>query len=295
MDRTKSGKYIGKIYITPALLIVAVVMLFPLVYNIIQSFFEVTIFTDGWRFIGFEQYADLLTDGRFLNALRNTFVWTIFSVLFQFVFGFLCALALSQDKIRFRGILRALIMLSWVLPGVIGAMVWRWMYHTDFGILNEVLVAIGIIAEPLPWVGSTQLALPAAIIVNVWKMFPLVLLYIEAALQSVPVELHQAAAVDGAGAWQRFRVVTWPHVRNTCKTIVLLLTIWTLNSFTFIFILTEGGPGTASQVLSLFIHREAFRNFNFGRASAASTVLFLIVGLFSIVYIRSTMKRSDEN
>lgn len=168
------------------------------------------------------------------------------------------------------------------------------MYHSDFGILNTILVNLGVIDAALPWTGSKELALISAIIVNTWKMFPLVILYIEASLQSVPRDLHDAAAVDGANSWHRFRVVTWPHIAGTCKTVVLLLTIWTLNAFTFIFVLTGGGPGTSSQVLSMFIYKEAFQNFNFSKAATASTILFIIVALFSSIYIKSSMGGDDE-
>lgn len=284
----------GTLYIVPALLVVASVMLFPLLYNITLSFFEKSIYNPDWNFVGIEQYKVLLTDKGFLNALKNTVFWTFFSVLFQFVIGFVCALVLSQDRVRCRGLWRCLIMLPWILPAVIGSMVWKWMYHSDFGILNAVLMNMGIIDSALPWTGSKELALIAAIIVNTWKMFPLVILYIEAALQSVPKSLHDAAAVDGANALERFQVITWPHIAGTCKTVVLLLTIWTLNAFTFIFVLTGGGPGTSSQVLSMFIYKEAFQNFNFGKAATASSILFIIVALFSSIYIKSTIGGDED-
>ena len=290
----KSKKSTGVLYILPALLVVAAVMLFPLFYNLILSFFEKTIYKPQWEFVGLEQYKFLLTDKTFLNALKNTVIWTCFSVIFQFGLGFLCAMALARERLRLRGVWRSLIMLAWILPAIIGSMVWKWMYHSDFGILNTVLINLGVISEALPWTGSKQLALISAIIVNTWKMFPLVLLYIEAALQSVPKHLHDAAAVDGANGWNRFRVVTWPHIEGTCKTVLLLLSIWTLNAFTFIFVLTGGGPGTSSQVLSMFIYKEAFQNFNFGRAATASSILFLIVALFSTFYIRSSMGGDED-
>jgi len=294
-NKVKNKKFnSGVFYIIPALLVVASVMLFPIGYNVSQSFFENTLFNNGWEFVGLKQYAEVLVDPNFLNALWNTIKWTLLCVVFQFLLGAICALVLSSDLLRRRGILRALIMLSWVLPSVIGSMIWKWMYHTDFGILNAVLIRIGLISEPLSWTGTSSLALISAIIVNVWKMFPLVLLYIEASLQSVPVELYQAAAVDGANSWDRFKAVTLPHIAGTCKTVVLLLTIWTLNSFTFIYVLTGGGPGTSSQVLSLLIHQEAFVKFNFGRAATASTLLFVIVAIFSSFYIRSTMKGDEQ-
>ena len=197
-ERKKHLKNSGAVFILPALLVVAVVMLFPLIYNISLSFFEKTIYNPDWTFVGLDQYKKLLTSDAFLNALKNTVTWTFFSVMFQFLIGFICAMVISQDRVRYRGVWRCLIMLPWVLPSIIGSMVWKWMYHSDFGILNEILVRLGIINSALPWTGSKDLALISAIIVNVWKMFPLVLMYIEASLQSVPRSLEDAAVVDGA-------------------------------------------------------------------------------------------------
>ena len=197
-ERKKHLKNSGAVFILPALLVVAVVMLFPLIYNMSLSFFEKTIYNPDWTFVGLDQYKKLLTSDAFLNALKNTVTWTFFSVMFQFLIGFNCAMVISQDRVRYRGVWRCLIMLPWVLPSIIGSMVWKWMYHSDFGILNEILVRLGIINSALPWTGSKDLALISAIIVNVWKMFPLVLMYIEASLQSVPRSLEDAAVVDGA-------------------------------------------------------------------------------------------------
>lgn len=288
------NKNSGVVFILPALLLVAAVMLFPLVYNIALSFFEKTIYNAEWKFVGLAQYRELLMDKTFLEALKNTVIWTVFSVAFQFGIGFVCAMVLSQDRVKFRGVWRCLIMLPWVLPSIIGSMVWKWMYHSDFGILNEILIRLGLIDEALPWTGSKELALISAIIVNVWKLFPLVLLYIEASMQSVPKSLEEAAVLDGADGWNVFKVVTWPHIAPTCKTVLLLLTIWTLNAFTFIYVLTGGGPGTSSQVLSMFINKEAFTNFDFGSAATASCILFIFIALFATIYIRTSMGGEDE-
>ncbi len=293
MKKSRQKVNIGYLYVLPTFLVVGFVMLFPLLYNISLSFFEKTIYSKSWSFVGINQYKELLGSATFHGALMNTLIWTFFSVLFQFGIGFLCAMVISQDRVKHKTLLRCLIMLPWVLPSIIGSLTWKWMYHSDYGIINALLVQLGIIDSGIPWTGSKNTALLSAIIVNTWKMFPLVLLYIEAILQSVSRELKEAAVVDGARGLQIFRVVTWPHISPTCKSVILLLTIWTLNAFTFIFILTGGGPGTASQVLSMFIYKEAFQNYNFGTAATASTILFLIVSVFATIYIIFT-SRGDE-
>ncbi len=293
MKKSKMKVNKGYYYITPAILIVAFVMLFPLLYNITLSFFEKTIYSKSWSFVGIEQYKKLLKSATFCGALKNTLIWTFFSVLFQFAIGFLCAMLLSQDRVKHKTVIRCLIMLPWVLPSIIGSLTWKWMYHSDYGIINALLVNLGIVDSGIPWTGSKETALISAVIVNAWKMFPLVLLYIEAILQSVSKELKEAAVVDGAKGLHIFRVVTWPHIAPTCQSVILLLAIWTLNAFTFIYVLTGGGPGTSSQVLSMFIYKEAFQNFDFGMAATASTILFLIVSAFATIYILIT-SRGEE-
>lgn len=282
----------GFLYVLPAMLVVAVVMLYPLVYTLVIGFFRHTLLMQTPVFVGFEQYVRLFNNPIFIRSIGNTFVWTIGSVFFQFSLGFIVALVLHQPFIKGKTLLRILLMVPWVLPSIIGASVWQWMYNADFGIINYLLVSAGIIPENRVWLSNPNTAMGAVIAVNVWKMFPFVLLMIEAALQGVSKELKEAAIIDGAGSFQTFKSVTLPAVSPTCYSILLLLIIWTLNAFTFIYALTMGGPAHSTEVMSMFIYNRAFTEFNFGLASAASTILFIFSLVISFVYIQLS-KRAE--
>lgn len=285
---------IGYAYTAPALAVVALLMAFPLLYTFMLSFQKNDVFANETKFVGLRQFARLFEDPVFVLAIRNTVVWTAACVAFQFLLGLLAAVAINQEFVKGKTVIRLLIMVPWVLPGIVGVQTWKWSYHPDFGIINHALKSLGIISHDITWTSGSSTALLSAIIVNVWKMFPFVMLMLEAALQSVPKELKEAAYVDGARPLRIFFAVTMPHIMMTSLTVILLLTIWTFNAFTFIFALTAGGPAHKSEILSLYIYRQGFQNLNFGLASAASVVLFLLTMAFSLVYIRFFMRKGEE-
>ncbi len=289
----KKVKQSGILYIVPALLIVALVMLYPLVYTLVMGFFKNTLFMKAPEFFGIGQYIKLFGDEVFVGSIVHTLVWTFGSVFFQFTLGFVMAMILHQDFVKGKTVLRILLMIPWVLPSVIGSAVWKWMYNADYGLINFFLNAVGLIDENRTWLSSTQTAMPAIIAVNVWKMFPYVMLMIEAALQGVSKDLKEAALIDGANKFEIFRNVTWTAIAPQCYSVLLLMTVWTLNAFTFVYNLTEGGPAHSTEVMAMFIYKKAFTDYDFGLASAASTVLFSICMIISLVYILMTNKRGD--
>ncbi|MCI6375761.1 MAG: sugar ABC transporter permease [Clostridiales bacterium] len=282
----------GVLYVAPAFAIVALVMLYPLLYTLVMGFFENTLFMKAPEFCGVEQYAALFRDKVFTGSIVHTLEWTVGSVVCQFALGFAMALVLHQSFVRGKTVLRILLMVPWVLPSIIGSAVWKWMYNADYGLINYVLSSLGLIDGYQTWLSSPDRAMLSVIAVNVWKMFPYVMLMIEASLQGVSKDLKEAALIDGAGKLDIFRNVTWPAIAPQCYSVLLLLTVWTLNAFTFVYNLTEGGPAHATEVMAMFIYRKAFTDFDFGMASAASTVLFLICMAVSMVYIRMT--REEE-
>lgn len=282
----------GVLYVAPAFAIVALVMLYPLLYTLVMGFFENTLFMKAPEFCGVEQYAALFRDKVFTGSIVHTLEWTVGSVVCQFALGFAMALVLHQSFVRGKTVLRILLMVPWVLPSIIGSAVWKWMYNADYGLINYVLSSLGLIDGYQTWLSSPDRAMLSVIAVNVWKMFPYVMLMIEASLQGVSKDLKEAALIDGAGKLDIFRNVTWPAIAPQCYSVLLLLTVWTLNAFTFVYNLTEGGPAHATEVMAMFIYKKAFTDFDFGMASAASTVLFLICMAVSMVYIRMT--REEE-
>jgi multiple sugar transport system permease protein len=285
MYKTLKFKNFGNyLYIIPSVLVVVAIMGFPVVYNIFLSFFESNIYSEELSFAGISTYIDIIKDPIFILAMKNTVIWTVLSVLFQIIIGCIAALTLNQNFIKGRGILRVLLLVSWVLPSIVGVTLWKWMYHADFGIINEVLKFFGIVSENISWLSGVNTALYAAIIVNVWKYFPFTMLFIEASLQNVPKEIEEAARLDGANSIRTFTHIKLPHISGTLITLTLLLIIWAFNNFVFIFILTRGGPAHYSTILPIYIWKIAFQNFNFGKASTASMILFIIIMIFTVFY-----------
>lgn len=284
----------GVLYIAPAFVLVALVMLYPLIYTLIMGFFENTLFMKSPKFCGLDQYSSLFKDKVFIGSILNTAEWTIGSVMLQFSVGFAMAMILHQSFVKGKTVLRILLMVPWVLPSIIGSAVWKWMYNADYGLINYVLSTLGIISRYQTWLSLPDRAMISVITVNVWKMFPYVMLMIEAALQGVSKDLKEAAVIDGAGKLEIFKNVTWPAIAPQCYSVLLLLTVWTLNAFTFVYNLTEGGPAHSTEVMAMFIYKEAFTNFDFGRASAASTVLFAICMMVSFIYIRMTNQKEER-
>lgn len=289
----KKIKKSGILYVVPAMVVITAVMLYPLIYTLFMGFFENTIFMNAPQFCGFDQYVKLFQDSVFISSIGHTITWTVGSVFFQFAFGFLAALLLHQQFVKGKTYLRILLMVPWVLPSIIGSAVWQWMYNADYGIINFVLKSVGLIEQNQTWLSNPKVAMAAVIAVNAWKMFPFVLLMLEAALQGVSKPLKEAAVIDGASKLDTFRVVTWPAISSTCYSVLLLMVIWTLNAFTFIYTLTDGGPAHKTEVMAMYIYKKAFTDYDFGLASAASTVLFMLSMVVSFVYIKLTNDKED--
>lgn len=283
----------GVLYVAPAMLVIAIVMLYPLLYTLVISFCESTLYSKEISFVGIQHYLDLFQNRVFKNSIGHTAIWTLGSVAFQFGFGFIVALALHQNFVKGKTVLRILLMVPWVLPSVIGSAVWKWMYNADYGIINYVFQSLGLIDQANTWLSSTALAMPSLIAVNVWKMYPFVLLMVEAALQGVPKHLKEAAIIDGAGPFQIFTTVTWPAISSACYSVILLLTVWTLNAFTFIYTLTGGGPAHRTEVMAMYIYKKAFSEYDFGVASAASVILFMLSMVVCLVYNKMTTSKEE--
>lgn len=281
-------------YVLPAIIIISVVMIYPLLYTLVMGFFDNTLFMERPVFSGLSQYKKLFADKVFFSSIVNTLGWTFGSVFFQFGLGFLLALLLHQPFVKGKTFIRVLLMIPWVTPSIIGSAVWKWMYNADYGIINYIFNSLGIIEKNQTWLSNPRIAMGAVIAVNTWKMFPFILLMIEASLQSVSKDLKEAAVIDGANIFSSFKNVTWPAIAATCYSTILLMIIWTLNAFTFIYAMTEGGPAHKTEVMALYIYKRAFMDYDFGLASAASTVLFTLSMLVSLVYLYLTREKEGR-
>ncbi len=274
------------LYVLPSLLVMLVVIGYPLVYTVWLSFHATPPRTGEWNFNGIANYQQILSDPRFWRITGNTIYWTIGSTLFAFILGFGAALAL-HNPFPGRGVVRALLLIPWVISAVAAAYVWRWILHSDYGLVSGTLMSWGVIDRPLVLLDSKSRVMPTLIMVNVWKEFPFVMVMLTAGLQTVPEGLLRAARIDGASAWNQFRHVTIPHLKGVILITTLLLFVINLNSFTLVWLMTGGGPANASQLWITEIYNIAFRSLQYGPASAFSVILFIIMLALGYFYVKA--------
>lgn len=283
-------------FIVPAVLYMLAFFGFPIVKNLVMSFQAydfATFFNGSAPFIGLENYAETLTDPIFLRALRNTGLFTVGSILGQFVLGMGLALYFRK-RFPLSGFLRSLLLLPWLLPMIVSAAVWRWILEQDNGVLNRFLENVGLIAEPIPWLVSSDTALIAVIGVNIWLGIPFNVVLLYSGLQSIPEELYEAGALDGATGWKAFRHITLPMLRPVVSVVLLLGVIYTLKVLDLIIGLTGGGPANATQTLATRSYEMSFVEFDFGQGAALSNILIVIALAFAIVYLRANARAAKK-
>ncbi|MCP8939663.1 sugar ABC transporter permease [Alsobacter sp. SYSU M60028] len=269
---------------------------FPIVYNVIMSVQEVNLgnIADLVRpFVGLDNYREVMADASFRKVFINSLVFVGVNVVAQVSIGLGLAMFFAQ---RFPGasFLRGLLLASWMLPALVVGALWKWMFATEYGVANFVLRALGLIGSPVHWLSDPAVALTSVTIANIWFGMPFSMILIAAALTSVPLELYEAAALDGAGATARFRYITLPAIRPALLAIACLVTIYTMRAFDLIFAMTQGGPLDASNVLPLLSYQFSFQQFQFGVGSAIGTFAFVIVFGVALVYVRTLKKEGGE-
>lgn len=283
------------LYSAPSLVLIASVMLVPLALGLSYAFRDVQIlnpFSGG--FIGLDHFRALSQDQAFYRALRNTLWWTGASVFLQFFFGLILALLLDKP-FRGRGIAQALVFLPWAVPTFLTGLNWAWLFNPVIGPLPHWLFALGLLDEPGNILSDPQLAMWGPIVANVWWGIPFFAITLLAALQAIPRDLYEAAAIDGAGPFQRFRSITLPFLAPTIAITVLLRTVWISNFADLIIVMTNGGPADRTQIVASYIFTQAFKRLDFGYASAISMVLLVLLLVYSmlIVLLRQTMLNKD--
>ena len=275
---------LAALYTAPVVVLLLVLIAYPLLRVLWECVRYANLVNPTVRgFAGLDNFRTVLQDDDFLPALRNTMIWTALSVAGEYVLGLASALALARN-VPGRGIFRALIIVPWVIPIVVAGLTWSWMLTPEYGILNHWLVQLGIIRQPIAWLGQPSTALFTVTLVNIWRSFPFYTISLLAALQAVPRELHEAAAVDGAGTLMRFRVITMPHIRTVSLTLILIHVIWTAINFDFIWVMTQGGPLDASETLPIMIYRYAMQQFDVGAACALASMMMGFMA--SIVFVQ---------
>ena len=295
--RGRRGEQVAKVlFVVPAALVMLLLFGYPVVKNLTMSFQDYglkTFFTGKAPFVGLENYASVVTDPIFAKALANTAIFTLGSILFQFVFGMLLALFFHKN-FPLSGVLRGLLLMPWLIPLIVASATWKSMLDQDTGIVNVFLQSLGLIDSPIPWLSSTDFALVAVIMVNVWIGIPFNVTLLYSGLQDIPDELYEAGALDGATGWKAFWQITWPNLRAVVAVVLLLGVIYTLKVIDIILGLTQGGPANATQTIATQSYQRSFVEFKFGEGAALSNILIVISLVFAIVYLRLTRRQIDE-
>jgi multiple sugar transport system permease protein len=273
------------LYLSPAIFLIATVILIPLIIGISYSFQSIELlkpFDTGW--VGFENYQKLWSDRKFWLALENTFWWTFWSISFQFLLGLGLALLLNTQFFG-KKLFQALVFLPWAVPTFLSALTWAWLFNPVIGPLPHWMASVGILSEPYNIMGDPDLAMWGPIVANIWFGVPFFAITLLAALQSIPSDMYEAAEIDGASAWQTFSKITLPFLAPMIAITVMLRTIWIANFADLIYVMTGGGPANSTQIVSTYIFTTAFRKLDFGYASAIAVALLGILLIYAVILL----------
>jgi multiple sugar transport system permease protein len=275
------------VLVAPTISVLVALSIYPLIYAIKVSLQADSSAGPRWTL---QNFTRLLTDDFFLSALLHTLVYALIALTFEFLLGLALAVLLNREM-RGRSFFRAALLVPMMLPPVVVGVVWRLLLNPNFGAINGTLQGFGANTESLTWTASPTLAFASVIMVDIWQWTPFIFLILLAGLQAIPEEPYEAALIDGSSPWQTFRHVTLPLLKPAILIALLLRTMDLLRVFDQIFILTEGGPGSATETISLYIYRTAFRFGDFGYAAAMSFVSLLLTNVISLLYIRLLQKQ----
>lgn len=282
-------------FMLPAIILTVVVLAYPMVSQILGSFYSEPRLNAPSTFIGLDNYRRVISDPIFGTAVLNTAIWTIATTICQVALGFGVALLLNQ-QFAGRRYARSMALFPWVVPGVVAAIAWRFLLQPDFGAFNNFLRSIGLGDLAQAWLSDPQFALAGAISLGVWKGFGFYALMFLAGLQSVPQDQVEAARTDGANGWQVIRSVVLPHLRGVTLVATLLGLVWTANYFDAIYALTQGGPARQSETLAIYVYNTAFQFQNLRLGMAAAVVMMVVVGVAAAIYVAgyARLSRPDE-
>ena len=290
----QSGKNnrLAYLYTSPALIIMSLVVLYPFVYNVVISFSNMNLshFLD-WRLKGPQNYYDVLSDHQFWYFLYKTVLWTVINLVFHVGIGVYLALLLNKD-LKGKTIYRTLLILPWAVPQYITALTWRGMFNSEYGAIN--LLTEQFLGFQIPWLSTEWGAFTACLITNIWLGFPFMMIIALGGLQSIPNELYEAADMDGANAWHKFRNITVPLLKPVMVPAITLGVIWTFNNFNVVWLVSNGGePSDTTHILVSWVYKSAFTYFRMGYAAAFSMIIFVILFVFSWRFIKRT--KATEN
>ena len=288
----KREAHLGIGMVTPAMLIIFGLMLYPLFYTIYLTMVQYNLLSNvSQGFLGLKQYARVLTDDKFWHAMSVTLYFTVVSLGLQLILGFMAALFLN---IPFRGqkLLRALILAPWAVPTVVNAQLWNWILNASYGALNKLLLQLGIIRQPIVWLGEPKLALNVIILADTWKMLPLFIIMLLAGLSTIPGTYYEAAKMEGAGFWHTFRKITFPLLKPMLLVILVLRTTHTIRVFDVIYMLTQGGPNNSTMTISYYTYFQTFSLFDFGYGATIAMIVAILTVFIALTY-KKILKADD--
>jgi multiple sugar transport system permease protein len=290
-----SDRQVGILFMVPFVVTAGVFMIYPIFEAVRMSFFAYNpLRPDNIRFVGLDNFQFIFADPLFWQSFYQATFWTVVSIVFQTLFGVGLALLLNQSLYGI-SFFRGLLLFPYIVPTVVIALNWRWIFNPEIGVVNYALKSAGLISENIYWLSTPDMAMASTIMLNVWKYTPFVIICVLARLQTIPLELYDAAKVDGAGAWRRLLDITLPHLKEVLVVVIVFRTIWTFNKFEEIYLLTRGGPGTSTFNLAVYSFEQSTANLRLGVGAATGAIMMLLLLVGSVVYIRvSGFGREDK-
>ncbi len=270
-------RHMSAFFVLPGFIIMGIIILYPIFSNIYISFTDMHLLKGISRFVGLNNYLAIIKDPNFWHSLYITLLWTVGSLILQLIFGLVSALLLNSPGLKAKGAFRIAIFIPYTLPTVVVILLWSWMLHPIYGIANHLLLSIGVIDAYASWLGTATRALPTLIVINTWFGYPLMTLSILAGLQSIPEEFYEVAKIEGASYWQTFINVMLPSIKDIIITLIVLRTIWIFNAFDLVYLATGGGPGHATEILTVYGYRIGWNEYQLGKAAALSVILLVVI------------------
>ena len=292
--KLNKDRLFGYLLLSPTLLLIICLILVPLLVNVYMSLTDQNFFSIKYNFVGIYNYLKIVTDIDFLTSLLRSFYWVFGNMVLQVILSFFFALILNRIR-RGRNFMTILVMLPWFTPTIIITVMWKWMLNSSFGVINYLLLTLNVTKVPINFLGDPSTAFYTLILINSWQWFPFFCVLILAALQMIPLELEEAARVDGANNVKQFFYIKMPFVQPTLSTVGLIAMLMGFNIFDSIWFLTKGGPGRASTTVPVYIYETGFKAFELGVASAQSTIVMLILMSLVAIYLRAFRPFREES
>ena len=276
---------VGKAMAAPSLILIFALAIYPLLYTIFISFTELNMMTGETQYKGLTNYIQAFTSGEFWNSIWVTLLFTILSLVIQLPLGVLVALLLNQE-FKGRWLLRSIVLVPWAVPTLVNSTLWNWIFNTQYGAANRLLMQFNLISEPLIWFDSPMRAMGVIVFADTWRMLPLYVLMMLASLQTIPQSQIEAAILDGAGAFSRFRNVILPLIKPMLLVVLVIRTMQALKVFDIIYMLTHGGPANGTMVISYFIYNQSFAFMHFSYGAALAIIVAVISTIITVLYVK---------